>query len=30
MRITQTQREYDDGTRSYTPKEDAIALPVVA
>jgi phosphomethylpyrimidine synthase len=30
MRITQTQREYDDGTRTFTPKEDAIALPVVA
>ena len=26
MRITQTQREYEDGTRSYTPREDATQL----
>ncbi len=30
MRITQTQREYDDGTRQYTPKVGAEVLPVVA
>ena len=29
MRITQTQREYEDGTRSYTPREDAVELTVV-
>ena len=26
MRITQTQREYEDGTRSYTPREGAVEL----
>ena len=26
MRITQTQREYEDGMRSYTPREDAVEL----
>jgi phosphomethylpyrimidine synthase len=30
MRITQTQRELEDGTRVYTPREEAVALPVVA
>ncbi len=30
MRITQTQREYDDGTRQYTPKPESELLPVVA
>ena len=29
MRITQTQREYEDGTRSYTPREGAVELTVV-
>ena len=30
MRITQTMREYEDGTRTLEPKNNGVALPVVA